>query len=64
MSTDDRNVEIRMDRIPVRGGIGSVLTIIVLLGAMILELEGLRVPAIVGLVGGVLIGYILILWRR
>lgn len=64
MSIDDRNVEIRMDRIPVRGGIGAVLTIIVLLGAMVLELEGLRVPAIMGLAGGVLLGCILILWRR
>ncbi len=53
-----------MDKIPVRGGIGAVLTIIVLLGALVLELEGLRVPAIVGLVGGVLLGCILILWRR
>lgn len=64
MPTDNRNVEIRMDKIPVRGGIGAVLTIIVLLGALVLELEGLRIPAIVGLVGGVLLGCILILWRR
>ena len=64
MSPDDRNVEIRMDRIPVRGGIGAVLTIILLLGAMLLELKGLRLPAIAGLVGGILVGVTLIAWRR
>jgi hypothetical protein len=63
MSTD-RNVEIRMDRIPVRGGVGAVLVIITLLGAMVLELEGLRLPAILGLIGGLVIGCGLIVWRR
>jgi hypothetical protein len=64
MSRNDRNVEIRMDRIPVRGGIGAVLVIITLLGAMLLELEGLRLPAIAGLIGGLLVGGVLIVWRR
>jgi hypothetical protein len=64
MSPNDRNVEIRMDRIPVRGGIGAVLVIITLLGAMLLELEGLRLPAIAGLIGGLLVGGVLIVWRR
>jgi hypothetical protein len=64
MSPNDRNVEIRMDRIPVRGGIGAILTIITLLGAMLLELEGLRLPALAGLIGGLLVGGVLIVWRR
>jgi hypothetical protein len=64
MSRNDRNVEIRMDRIPVRGGIGAVLVIITLLGAMLLELEGLRLPALAGLIGGLLVGGVLIVWRR
>jgi hypothetical protein len=63
MSTD-RNVEIRMDRIPVGGGIGAAVVIVTLLGAMILELEGLRLPAILGLIGGLVIGCALIVWRR
>lgn len=64
MSTDDRNVEIRMDRIPVGRGMAAALVILLLLGAMVLELEGLRLPALAGLLGGVLVGGILILSRR
>lgn len=64
MSADNRNVEIRMDRIPVRGGIGAALAIALLLGAMVLELEDLRLPAVMGLIGGILVGCGLIAWRR
>lgn len=64
MSGDDRNVEIRMDKIPVRGGIGAALAIVLLLGAMLLELPALRLPALAGLAGGVVIGIVLIVWRR
>ena len=64
MSYEDRNVEIRVDKIPIRGGIGAVLAIVLLLGALILELPALRVPALAGILGGVVVGVFLILWHK
>jgi len=45
VSNDDQDAEIRMDRIRVRGGIGAAIVIVVLVGAMALDLPGLRIPA-------------------
>ena len=64
MPDDDRNVEIRIDRIPVGRGIGAALAIVVLLGVMLVELPSLRLPALAGVVGGVVIGTVLIWWHR
>lgn len=64
MPDDDRNVEIRIDRIPVGRGLGAALVIVVLLGVMLVELPGLRLPALAGVAGGVLIGAVLIWWHR
>jgi hypothetical protein len=64
MPDDDRNVEIRIDRIPVGRSIGALVAIVVLLGAMLVELPSLRLPAIAGLVGGLVVAIVLILWHR
>ena len=64
MSEDDRDVEIRIDRIPVGRGIGALIAIVVLLGAMLVELPALRLPAIAGIVGGVVVALVLIIWHR
>jgi hypothetical protein len=64
MSDDNRNVEIRVDKIPIRGGIGAVLAIVLLLGALVLELPALRVPALAGILGGVVFGVFLIFWHK
>ncbi len=61
---DDRNVEIRIDRIPVGRGIGAAVAIIVLLGAMMYELPELRWPALAGVAGGVIFASILIVRHR
>ena len=63
MSDDERNVEIRIDRIPVGKGIGAALAIVVLLGAMLVEVPSLRLPAVAGLAGGVVVAIVLIAWH-
>ncbi len=64
MPDDDRNVEIRIDRIPVGRGIAPALVIVVLLGAMLVELPSLRLPAFGGVIGGILVAAMLIWWQR
>jgi hypothetical protein len=64
MSEEDRNVEIQVDKIPIRGGIGAVLAIVLLLGALVLELPALRVPAVAGILGGVVVGAFLIVRHK
>ena len=64
MSNDDQDAEIRMDRIRVRGGIGAAIVIVVLVGAMALDLPGLRIPVFGGILGGVIVGAVLIAWHR
>jgi len=64
MAEDDRNTEIRIDRVPVGRGLGTALAIIVLIGALLLELPALRGPTLAGAVGGVILGGVLMVWRR
>jgi len=64
MSDDDRNVEIRIDRIPVGRGLGALLAIVVLLGALLIELPSLRLPAFAGAIGGLIVAVVLILLHR
>ena len=64
MPDDDRNVEIRIDRIPVGRGIGAALVIVVLLGVMLVALPSLRLPALGGVIGGVVVAAVLIWWHR
>jgi hypothetical protein len=64
VSDDERNPQIRIDRIPVKGGAGAVLVIVALLSVMLIELPELRWPALLGLIGGGVVGCVLILWHR
>lgn len=64
MSNNDQDAEIRIDRIRVRGGIGAAIVIVVLVGAMALDLPGLRIPVLAGILGGVIVGAALIAWHR
>ncbi len=64
MSDDDRPPEIRIDRIPVGKGFGALLVIIVIIGAMLVELPELRAPVVAGLVGGLVMAGAMIWWRR
>ena len=60
----DGTVEIRSDKIPIRGGLGVGLLIVLLLGAVLLELPELRWMAFPGILGGLLFGGALVLRRR
>jgi hypothetical protein len=64
MPAEERNPEIRIDKIPVKGGLGALLAIIVLLGAMLVELPGLRPVFVTSALAGVVLALVLILWRR
>jgi hypothetical protein len=64
LSHEDQEAEIRIDRVRVRGGIGAAIVIVVLLGAMVLDLPGLRIPVVAGILGGVIVGAALIAWHR
>jgi hypothetical protein len=62
MADLDRNQEIRIDKIPVRGGIGSALVIALLAVAMMVELPMLRWLLVSSAVG-LLMGAFLVMWR-
>jgi hypothetical protein len=64
MPEDERNPQIRIDRIPVKGGLGAVLAIVALLAAMLVELPGLRPVFVTGALAGVVLALVLIFWRR
>jgi hypothetical protein len=64
MAGDERNAEIRIDKIPVRGGVGAVLIIILVSAVMLVELPALRWPILLGVLGGVVLGGVLIFRRR
>jgi hypothetical protein len=51
-------------KIPIRGGIGAGILILILLSGALLELPELRLMAAPGIVGGLVFGAILLLWRR
>jgi hypothetical protein len=64
MRNDEREVEPRIDRIPIRGGIGVGIVVVVLVTAMLLDLPGLRIPALLGIAGGVVLAAVLVAWHR
>ena len=64
MPIEDKNPEIRIDKIPVRGGIGALLVIVLLISGMLVQLPGLRWPVLSGVLGGAALGIGLIFWRR
>jgi hypothetical protein len=64
MRNDHRELDPRIDRISIRGGIGVGVVIVALVAAMLLDLPGLRIPALVGIAGGVILAAVLIAWHR
>ena len=50
--------------IPVRGGFGAGILILILLTGVLLDLPQLRWIALIGIVAGVAFGGVLVLWRR
>lgn len=55
--------QIQMSRIPVGRGLGALAVIVILIGAMLMELPSLRVPVLFGAGGGCLLAALLILWH-
>jgi hypothetical protein len=64
MADPGRDPQINISKIPVRGGFGALAIILVLLGIMVTALPELRWLAVYGVGTGLLVGVVLILWRR
>ena len=64
MPEDEQNPQIRIDKIPVKGGAGALLIVIALLGVILYALPDLRGPFVVGLGGGLCVAILLIVWHR
>lgn len=64
MPIEDENAEIRIDKIPVKGGLGALLAIVLLITGMLVELPGLGWPVLSGVLGGAVLAIVLIFWRR
>jgi hypothetical protein len=60
----DRDGQITMSRIPIRGGIGAFVLIVILVAAVLAELPQLRRPFLGGVGLGLVFAVALILWRR
>ncbi len=60
----DERPTINLSGIPVRGGLGALALVVLLLAAMAAELPAARWLALVGTAAGVLLGAGLIAWRR
>jgi hypothetical protein len=62
--SDGPDGQITMSRIPIRGGIGAFVLIVILVAAVLAELPQLRVPFLGGVALGLVFAVALILWRR
>ena len=58
------DVRIDSSKIPVRGGIGAGILIVVLLTGVLIALPELRLPAAMAIVAGLAFGGVLFLWRK
>jgi len=58
------DVRIDSSKIPVRGGIGAGILIVVLLSGVLVALPELRLLAAMALLAGVAFGGLLFIWRR
>jgi len=58
------DVRIDSSKIPIRGGIGAGILIVILLSGVLIELPELRLVAGMAIVAGVAFGGLLFLWRR
>lgn len=64
MPEPGRDPQINISKIPVRGGLGALAAIVILLAVMVVELPQLRWLAVYGIGAGLVLGVTLILWRR
>ncbi len=55
--------QIQMSRIPVGKGLGALAVIVIVIGAMLVELPSLRGPVLLGAGGGCVLAAILIAWH-
>jgi hypothetical protein len=62
--SDGPDGQITMSRIPIRGGIGAFVLIVILVAGVLAELPQLRVPFLGGVGLGLVFAVALILWRR
>jgi hypothetical protein len=62
--TDRPDGQITMSRIPIRGGVGAFVLIVILIAGVLAELPQLRVPFLGGVALGLLCAVALIIWRR
>lgn len=60
----ERDGQISMSRIPIRGGIGAFVLIVILVAAVLGDLPQLRGPFLGGVGLGLVFAVALILWRR
>jgi len=64
VSADLGRVDIDSSKIPVRGGVGAAIVILLLLSSLLIALPELRLVALLGIVAGVVFGSFLVVWRR
>ena len=62
--SDERDGQITMSRIPIRGGVGAFVLIVILVLAVLGDLPQLRGRFLGAVVLGLLFGAALIVWRR
>jgi hypothetical protein len=62
--TDQRDGQITMSRIPIQGGIGAFVLIVILIAAVLGDLPQLRGPFLGGVALGLVFAVALIVWRR
>jgi hypothetical protein len=63
-SVEGRNAGIRIDSIPITGGVGSGLLILILLIGVVIDVPEIRYLALPGVLGGLLFGVVLIYRSR
>jgi hypothetical protein len=61
---EPRHAQINIARIPISGSVGAGVAIAVLLGAMAIELPGVRGTVLWGGLAGLVLAAALIAWRR
>jgi hypothetical protein len=62
--TDEPRAQITMSRIPIRGGVGALALIVILVSGVLAELPQLRWRFLGGMALGLVFAVALILWRR
>lgn len=62
--SDEPEAQITMSSIPIRGGVGAFVLIVILVAGVLADLPQLRGRFLGGVVLGLLFGMALIVWRR